>query len=234
MDINVVNEFGETPLHKCIRGKSMECGKFQHLLITNGANVNAKNRSFRTPILDGFRCFGLSLNVIQLMEQYGLVVEKTLCANLLKLAICNLKIDFHPNFIDVPIYFIEKGALLGSQVEENPWKFESVQNDMDKIIKAAEITDEFLNQKEIRSLLTEGGGIGSTGLDRSENFFKILKEKPGSFETFFGAFISWKLPAVSFSTLANAFETREMDWGVKDCETVYTKKREMKRTHDAY
>ncbi|CAL8138465.1 unnamed protein product [Orchesella dallaii] len=90
-------------------------------------------------------------------------------------------------------------------VEENPWKFESVQNDMDKIIKSTEITDEFLNQEEIRNLLTEGELKTiqvSTGLDRSENFFKMLKEKPDSFKIFFKNFISTSMnQVVAFETV---------------------------------
>ncbi|CAL8138469.1 unnamed protein product [Orchesella dallaii] len=106
------------------------------------------------------------------------------------------------NFADIELM---KGGLLGSEVEENPWKFESVQNDMDKIIKSTEITDEFLNQEEIRNLLTEGELKTiqvSTGLDRSENFFKILKEKPDSFEIFFKNFISTSMnQVVAFETV---------------------------------
>ncbi|CAL8124860.1 unnamed protein product [Orchesella dallaii] len=114
-----------------------------------------------TPFIKGLTFGkGLTVHIIQLMEEKGLEINKEVASKGLLNLLCNtnlttLHLVFDAEFVAVADYLIRKGGVLACKNKERPWELDETRKTMDSIIQAINCNSLLLKELEKRGIKIE-------------------------------------------------------------------------------
>ncbi|CAL8124360.1 unnamed protein product [Orchesella dallaii] len=190
---------GNTPLRLAVMRRSEEYELMQRLLIiASAAAQKYYDDHEQTPLKISSKLGkGLSLSVINLMEEHGLDINPDVASDTLQLLISNRNImswEIDNEFVKVLEFLIEKGGEIrpielhyDGQPQNNVWESEGVTRNIPAIVKTTDFTRLWSHPKT-RGLLTHleleliQNLATDSSVDKCQSFFDGVQTIKGSFE----------------------------------------------------
>ncbi|CAL8138531.1 unnamed protein product [Orchesella dallaii] len=158
-DFRAKNVFGESVFHVCAKnGNHAALTYLLQLPGVSNTQITAEDSNGYTPFLHGMMFGdGLTLEIIMMMEEKGLVITPSLASDALKFPFCNKGVmppDLNLNFVQTVDYLNSKGGILQDENGKSPWEMESLKWNLRRLADATKCDEMFLCELQKREIST--------------------------------------------------------------------------------